>query len=333
MKLSLNFQTKKRVHLELNDYVIRYIETKHQGLDGVKAIGERYIPSGLINDGKIVDVERLSIILEECVKDWNIKGKHVHFFVPDAYAVVKKVTIPMDIPEDEAKGYLYLQIGTDIHLPFENPIIDIDFLSVNEETQEREVLLFAAPEEIINAYQSLLEGVKLKPLVADMSVLSLYRLYSASGQAKASDHLLCLQFNVHSLNISIFSNHKLSLFRHLRLDEEEDLWKPEKDDQGIQMIKWQGETEKFHRHIQDMINEIERVMNFYRFSVHKGEQGITKIVIAGENPSIGEIEGALKQSIEAPHISLYKQPNEAFSQPEKYYRFQALLGMALKEVD
>lgn len=58
----------------------------------------------------------------------------MRFLVPDSRLVIRKVAIPKDIKDDEIKGYLYLEMGTSIHLPFEEPIFDVVLL---EETEEK----------------------------------------------------------------------------------------------------------------------------------------------------------------------------------------------------
>lgn len=109
---------------------------------------ECYLPEGIIVDGAIKDFEKLATILEQCIGDWGIKRKKVRFITPDAYVMVRKVKVLLEL-DDKIKGYryLYLELGHNIHLPFEDPVFD--FVPLGQTENEKEILLFAAPESII----------------------------------------------------------------------------------------------------------------------------------------------------------------------------------------
>ncbi len=115
------------------------------------------------------------MILEECVDEWKIRNRKVRFLIPESLVIIRKVMIPAEIKDDEINGYLYLELGTSIHLPFEEPVFDAVVLS--EENDKKEILLFAAPEENVLEYSQLFSDVKLHPIQAEVSPLALYRLY------------------------------------------------------------------------------------------------------------------------------------------------------------
>src|SRR5690606_19109049 len=108
----------------IKDHVIRYVGIKDSNPLVVQRFRERYLPKGIVIEGKIQDRETLTLILEECVADWGIKNKEVRFIIPDSFVVIRKTAIPADVEEDEISGFLYLELGASIHLPFEDPVID-----------------------------------------------------------------------------------------------------------------------------------------------------------------------------------------------------------------
>lgn len=85
---------------------------------------ETYLPEGIFVDGQIKDADKLAMILDQCMSDWGIQRKQVRFITPDAFISVRKVKVPADLKDDEIKGYLYLELGNNIHLPFEEPVFD-----------------------------------------------------------------------------------------------------------------------------------------------------------------------------------------------------------------
>ena len=147
--------------------------------------------------------------------------------MPNPFVVIRKTTIPEDIQVDEIEGYLYLELGTSIHLPFEDPVFDIVVL--NEGEHGKDILLFAAPEERIVEYTDLLEDCKLQPIAADISSLALYRLAYLSNQSDQKEHCLLLDFDVFHVTATIFHEDKPVFMRHIPLPGEMSEWEKEQE--------------------------------------------------------------------------------------------------------
>lgn len=321
---------RRRVSLVIKDHVIRFVDSNKPSLTAIRSFGEHYLPEELIRDGKIINGDDLQITLEQCLEEWGIKRREVQFLVPNPYAVVRKVNIPADIPENEIGGYLFLEIGSSIHLPFEDAYFDFHVLSRNDTAKE--VLLFASPENIITEYTKLLESVKLKPVAADLSPLAIYRLYYELGNANENDHLLCIQFDIQTVHLSIFVQHKLVFMRHLRMNVDLNGWKQTIDQDGAITLEWQGDKEYILGEIQDMVTEIERVMNFYQFSLNQGKSQVTKILITGEHPYILDVYERITAmtGIETNH--LFYQGIETVKGQLVPSWYSLALGLSLKEV-
>jgi type IV pilus assembly protein PilM len=325
MKFSMALFNKHKINLIIQDHVIRYIDMKDPDMLVVKASGERYLPEGVIQDGTIVDRESLFLILEECVADWGIKGRKVQFLIPDGKLVIRKQQIPVETLEDEIKGYLYMELGSSIHLPFEDPLFDYVLLHENETT--REIILFAASEQMVTDYTSLLEGVKLKPVVADASCVALYRLLYLKQLVSPENHTLCLQFDIPAVQLSIFHQHKPQFFNHLKMENDMTGWNFKQHTNELQEIKWQGETGFVHGLIEDRLVEIERIINYYKFTINQGQQGITKIILTGEIPELAYIQERLQTMLDVP-VALIDQSDHPLP-----VQFNVILGLGLKEVE
>jgi type IV pilus assembly protein PilM len=321
---------RRRVSLVIKDHVIRFIDTNKPSLTALRAFGEHYLPDGLIQDGKITSVDDLQLTLEQCVEEWGIKRREVQFLVPNPYSVVRKVNIPVDIPTGEIGGYLFLEIGTSIHLPFEDAYFDFHVLDQTETAKE--ILLFASPENMITEYTKLLESVKLKPVAADLSPLAIYRLYYQLGNANENDHLLCIQFDIQTVHLSIFVQHKLVFMRHLRMNVDLNGWKQTIDQDGAITLGWQGDKEYILGEIQDMVTEIERVMNFYQFSLNQGKSQVTKILITGEHPYIQDVYERITAMTGVETNHLFYQGIETVKGQLVPSCYSLALGLSLKEV-
>ncbi|KAA0549238.1 pilus assembly protein PilM [Bacillus sp. BGMRC 2118] len=307
MVFSLLTGSSRPISIIIKDHVIRFVELKSTTPLVIQRSGERTLPNGLIKEGKIIDRETLVMILEEVIQDWGIKNRRIQFIVPDSYVVIRKVEVPLDVMDDEIRGYLYYELGTSIHLPFENSVIDYALIGKNEE--KKSVILFASPEEVVTEYTELFQEVKLKPVVADISPLSLYRLYFLNDQSRSDERLLFVQFDVTSVNLSILEDYKPIFMRHLVMEESE------------------VESNDLTSPLQDYYREIERVMSFYQFSLNKGNQRITKVVVTGDHPMLQQIVKDISSLVDLP-----VEPLPIHDSSELSNGFQLVVGLALKEV-
>ncbi|GMB07466.1 type IV pilus assembly protein PilM [Thermolongibacillus altinsuensis] len=311
---------KKIANIVVKDHVIRYVELKQRHPLVVHKCGERFLPEGIIRDGKIVDEERFMLIMEECVTEWKLKNRRIRFLVPDPFVVIRKISIPADLQQDEIRGYLFMELGSSIHLPFEEAVFD--FVVLERKKDKLDVLLFAAPESIVMKYAELFEQADLKPIVADISPLSLYRLFYEYGQADENDHLLFVQFDLSSLNVSVFHQHKPIFTRQLAFDSHFADW--ERTEAGW---KWTKQNERPEWQLEDIYKEMERFMNFYRFSIHQGNEQITRIVMTGDHPLLSAFTDMLRNRLDVPvqEMTVNADGQEV---DRSYY---LAIGLALKE--
>ncbi|WP_246940862.1 type IV pilus biogenesis protein PilM [Bacillus pinisoli] len=313
----------KPINIIIKDHVIRFVELKTVSPISVLKKGERYLPDGLIKEGRIIDQETLLMILEECIQDWGIKKRKIRFVVPDSFVVIRKVDVPTDLADEEIHGYLQFELGSSIHLPFEDPILDFEVVEVSEE--KKSVLLFASPEEVIQEYVEMFQELRLKAIAADISPLSLYRLYYIMDQAATDERLLLVQYDQKSVNFSIFEEYKPIFMRHLVLDNPSKLWRVEEG-----KYTYLGDPVELKSQMNDTYKEIERILSFYRFSLNQGRKQVTKIVVTGDHPKIREITGDLQERVEVPIAPLVM--SRALREHDLTDGFQLAVGLALKEV-
>jgi type IV pilus assembly protein PilM len=312
MKMFTFFQPRHKVaNLVIKDHIIRYVETKANDPLSVHKWGERQLAKGIIHDGKIMDHETLEMILEECVDEWKIKKRRVRFIVPDSFVIIRRLPLPADLEEDEIRGYLFMELGTTIPLPFDNPVFDY---VIFEKTQEATtVLLFAAPEDLVLSYARLLEEAKLRPIAADVSPLCAYRLFYIADQAKKDDHILLIQFDQSSVNVSAFHQHKPVFMRHLLLEQYED-------------INIEKGRQRFVDPFEDIYKEMERMMRFYSFSIHQGKQQITRVFLMGDHPRLSHVYQSLQERLDVPVELLSVAMASTMD-----VRYHLAWGLALKE--
>jgi type IV pilus assembly protein PilM len=329
MAFSLFSPRNRIVNLVINDHSIRFVELKQVKPPTAQRWSERLLPPGIIADGKIVDGESLANILEECIEEWKIQRRQVRFIIPDSLVIIRKVSIPSEIQDDEIHGYLYLELGSSIHLPFEEPVFDIFPLSNNGKTKE--ILLFAAPEKYVMEYSDLFSETKLNPIAADISPLTIYRLYYQLGKAKENETLFTAQFDLTSVNMCIFEGSTPYVMRSFPLNFEIHKWETKQSNGNIS-YKYIGEANDLAMELEDIFHEINKLSDFYRYSLYNGKKEVTNFLVSGDHPMLHLIFEEMKERYELPveKLEIGNEINgKAEKIPPKYY---LPLGLALKEV-
>ncbi|MEH7010530.1 pilus assembly protein PilM [Neobacillus niacini] len=324
------FSTKNRIiNLVFNDHSIRFLELKQTNPPTAQKWSERFLPPGIIVDGKIVDHDSLTNILEQCIEEWKIQRRSIRFIVPDPLVIIRKVSIPADIQEDEIKGYLYLELGSTIHLPFEEPVFDYHLLKNNGKTLD--ILLFAAPEQFVMEYAELFSSLKLEPVAADISPLSLYRLYHHLDKGNEKDILFTVQFDLTSVNLCIFEGNVPMVMRHFTLPFNIEDWEYNQGLSGLVEFTYNGASEELVIQFEDIFNEINKLVDYYRFSLSNERQDVTKFLVNGDHPMLKAIYDEMKERFEVP-VEILALSSDEKAKDSIPSNLLVSLGLALKEV-
>lgn len=323
------FSSKKPVNLVIDDYALRMVEAEGNGQ--VKKLMEKVVPAGLIEHGQIADEMEFFNFMQETVKEWGIKRRKIRFYAPDSLVIMKKVSFPANLKDkDDILGHFNLELGRSLYLPFENPIIDIEPLEdQNEDGSEPEGILFAVPEEEIRKYTEVFADCRLYPVAADVRPIGIYRYFLSNYTEPLEDKaFLFMEVNLKSISFSIFSNHRPEFMRFLELDVEAEDWEAKKVEEGHLDWVYHGDWPRLEGVIIDQIMELERIMNFYRFSIHKGEKAITHVILLGDFPKLDHFYEHLEKHLSVPVIKLKGQSSRKNdSIPRSYI---PALGLALK---
>jgi type IV pilus assembly protein PilM len=330
MNISLFPSNKRVINLIITDHSIRFIELKNANIQNVQRWGEHFLPDGIIREGRIIDRVTLSMILEECIGNWKIQRRSVKFLIPDPLVIIRKLKIPKDIKEDEIKGYLYLELGTSIHLPFEEPVFDIFILS--KDSDSTEILLFAAPEQQVMEYSTLLSDLRLKPVSAEISPLAIYRLYHHLEMANEDESLMVVQFDIDRINISMFENQAPIFMHYLPLEFNTLIWDIKRISPDKHELKFIGDPEELANTFEEYFKEMSKLMDFYRYSIHQGSKSITKILLNGDHPLLEIVYSEIENRFEVPVQTISSKLFDTGKTEIIPTAHLLALGLSLKEV-
>jgi type IV pilus assembly protein PilM len=328
--MKLLSRNKNIANIIFNDHSIRCVELRHQKPPTPSTWREKLLPTGIIQEGKIVDSDTLTMILEECIGDWKIRRQKVQFLIPDPLVMIRKVKIPDELQPDELNGYLYLELGTSIHLPFEDPVFDTVMLP--NTNGKNEALLFAAPNQQVMEYSRLLTSLKLRPIAADISPLALYRLYYQTDSAQLDERLMMIQFDLDRVFICIFEQQYPIFMHHFPIHFHMDDWDIKVTRTGISRFHYKGNIADLYSHFEDFYKETSKLMDFYRYSLYQGNQQITKVLLNGDHPKLKIIHQEMMVRFDIPIQTIDSSTWATGKQSLFPHSHFLALGLGLKEV-
>lgn len=296
----MGFMSNGRVNIVITNRKLRYTYHKSNKMEGLQKHGELELPPSVLEEGKIMDKALFSELIRQLVHEHKWKRKKLLFAVPDDTVVIRQLEVPAALSREEAKGYIETQLGNSIYLPFSNPAIAIDFLEKQDDKQH--VLLFAYPKEKITDYVDVFEQQGLRPVVADLTSLSVYRYYMATRQETTQHHILLVHWNEDALVLTAFKENKPVFTRNMKVEQA-------------------TEEVDIERTIDEYLIEINRIIDFYQYSITKGDAQIELLLLSGDYPGLP----ILKQRFTESTLVV-----EDFTNGELPSKYTDVLGLAMK---
>lgn len=312
--MALSFLSRKArvATITIEEDAIRHVDIKSASPLELSCAEEMDLPQGIIEDGKIVDSEALESILDKAVDQWGLSKKSIRFLAPDEFVIIRKVNYPEDIEADELKGHFFIEIGSTLYLPFEDPVFDV--VPYESDSEEPEAIIIASKESVISDYERAFDRAKLDPVVADITPLALYRLGFLQHDFQKDEHIMLIDIQSTKMTVSIFHEHYPLFMRPVEFDAFG----------GLVL-----DTETITSTIE---TESEKLANFYRYNMNGGEAGITHIVCNGEFEDWISFQSRLEERFAVPVTPLVIDPIPSDQVKSVPVRFNRAIGLALKEV-
>lgn len=287
-------KAKRYVALDLNEYVVRAIVMAGNDI-GQSAVYEYPLDMGIYDGDILVDEMALYETMKTLIQEWGIKRYDVRFFVPDSTVMMKTFEHPSDVASTKLKGYVEMELGRTIHLPFSQPLIDVyDF-----KPGDGEAVLFAAPSEEVNKIAGLLDDLHLHPITADVRSLATIRFLEKTIGLEEKKSYLITEWSISGVSISIYTGGKVEFLRYQSIDTLQEKWQSKDNNNEIRFI-YDGELEEYRTQLIDQIAEIDRILNFYRFSLYKGDRAVDEIITLGDSQEMDYIASEMKSNFVTP---------------------------------
>lgn len=288
----------------------------------LQQVYETTLTDSVIAGGQVQEQGLLVTALRNYLQQHKEASKRVHLAIPTQHSLIRKVNTLPDVGEPELAKLLHFQIGETIHLPFEDPIYDFvkigsiqpeqenknsseedDFTleelteSVEKELQgpRSEILFFATSRELSEGLLESCEEAGFKPLTAELRALALQRLLLHTHPNWLKGTEVIIDASGGSVDIHIFKDELIVFSRTMELNRSEFVANPTSSDDVLSFdteeLTIQDEVAatseltkdaKEDSYVEDLLNEIQKAQNFYRYSLGERDSEFDRVIVTGE---------------------------------------------------
>ncbi|MBS1713778.1 MAG: type IV pilus assembly protein PilM [Armatimonadetes bacterium] len=215
MSLSL-FRNKSFIGLDLGSNTIKAVqmERTQAGWKVVRAV--RYpTPKGAIQDGVVTDVEAVTAAIGQMLKDNRLAATSAVIGVSGGSVIVRSVRIP-NMPEAVLRKSIKFEASRYVPSSIEDSYIEFEIVGPADD-DHMEVLIVAAPKEIVESRIRACEGAGLEVEIVDVEAFAAYRsLIEAAPDAADSDETLAIiDIGSHTANVSVVQKGVFAMTRSI----------------------------------------------------------------------------------------------------------------------
>jgi len=317
--------TNRFVVIDMNDYLIKAILMNGDRLEDA-AIFQAPLETGVFEGDLLIDELAFYDSMKQLIDEWGLKRTVARFFVPESTVMMKSFEHPKELQSSELKSFVEMELGRTIHLPYSLPLIDVyDFKEGDEEAT-----LFAAPSEEIVKLAGLFEDLSLHPTVADIRALAAIRFFEETNSMEKTKTYLIIEWSITGVSISIYSGGKIEFLRYQGLETNQSEWEIS-NQRDEWTYEYKGNKDEYRGQLIDQIAEVDRILNFYRFSLYKGEKAVDELLIFGSSPEMDYIYGEMAANFTTP-IQYFNDAEVKKTYPNFTASDIPLIGLIFREV-
>lgn len=308
------------------------------------------VPEGMIQEGRIADMEGLAEIIRSLFKSQKIKEKNVALSTGGHSVVVKTISTSKVSDEELHKN---IRAEAEQYIPYDIDDVNIDYQILGDSeysAEQMNVLLVAVKQDLVDEYVELIRMAGLNPVIIDVDTFALQNVYEILPDVDHGCITLLLDVGASKTSVNILQNNYSMMIRdmangcyqlvsavseQLEIDREK----------ALQIIMGQvdyPESEQSLEELYDMVvgnwcSDICEVV--YAFESGPGNARVEKIVVSGGGGFIDllaeKLTAALKVAVSKinPFAGLVSD-SKNFAELEAYQLLAPIaLGLAMRRVD
>jgi len=191
--------------LDLSDRTIKVAQLRRNG-DKLKLAGynREEIPEGIIVNGEIKKGDELAKIIKKTVSESKprpISAKFVVYSIPETKGFIRVIRLP-EVKKENMVREIAEKSEQFFPISIKDSYFDWQVLLQETKNKEVEVLVAAAPQEIIDSYSKVFEKAGLEPVAAEIESIAIAR--SLINQRQSSRPVLIIDLGKDRTSFIIF---------------------------------------------------------------------------------------------------------------------------------
>ncbi|MNI16015.1 Competence protein A [compost metagenome] len=170
-----------------------------------------------------------------------------------------------------------------------------------------DVMLVIVPQEIINEYLNVFQSAKVRLTSMEIKAFSLLRLIQSTKQRlmPTQGTFLMVDVNATASDLSVFQGDCLKITRCVPLNfksstEANQLANEPSSSLDLRFAEFDEPNQVFTQTCHDLAHELERLMNFYRYTLNNRNQEFDGMMLAGDIERMPEVIEVLKERLTIP---------------------------------
>ncbi len=340
---------KSLLGLDIGTHSIKLIEIGQSGTTlTLLAAGSIPTPPKALASAVEGDHRAVAQAITQLIKETGAKADQVALALPESQVFTRVIEVP-SLSQRELTSAIGWEAEQYIPLPLDQVNLDYSILRDAKETgtDKMDVLLVAAPKNLLEKYLTIIEMAELIPIAAETEIIATARALSRSV-ATVKNAVLLVSLGAQTTDLAILRNGVLAFTRSIAaggealsralvsgLDFNTNQAEEFKRTYGLEQDKLQGKIVTAVKPIMDtIIGEMKRALAFYA-EKHKDER-VEAIILSGGTAKLPGMVVYIAQNvgIEAqlanPWVGITRDPRFRVLDSEGP-TFTVAMGLALRE--
>lgn len=201
--------------LDISDFSIEALAIKKKfGKLSIVSYSRKRIPSGVVENGSIINKEKLVESIKEVIssaKPQGFKSKDVILSIPESKSYIHIFKFPSVITEKNLSDSVQYEAEETIPLSFDQVYHDFEIIQKKEDYQD--VLYVACLREIVDDYRQVVQKAGLNPIVFEAETMAMARALVHDN----STSVLIVDIGARTTIITIFDRHGIRYSKNFKI--------------------------------------------------------------------------------------------------------------------
>ena len=284
-----------------------------------KRSGSLQLAQSAYGEGKILDESAFSLAFDELCRKLKIRrGMTCAIAIDETEVISRNVEIPSSIPKDEIRGYLLMEIGNSIILPFEN--VSFDYEVLGEDDTKTDVMLHAVSFELTMALRTYMKkrGLALKKVVPRSVAVANGVMHLSDIDAFGS--MLLWHVTPFTHQFFVLEEGQIHFIRSIETGIPYEVGTREGVVTYTSNVSADVKMDEF-------LNELTQFLDLYRYSLRSDGHQIDQLLISGTVPEVDDLVRSIEAESLVP-VTRVEQPLAISHSTPLSHQMLPILGMA-----